>query len=78
VALGNFGKLVNVDVQGEMLDLHIIVNSVVAQLSTLVNEVTNVSLEVRTEGILGRQAFMFASWFYFRCERTTVQLPHRC
>ena len=30
----------------------------VAQLSTLANEVTRVSLEVGTEGILGGQAFV--------------------
>ena len=39
VALGDLGKLVNVDVQGEMLDLKMTVNSMVAQLSTLANEV---------------------------------------
>jgi osomolarity two-component system sensor histidine kinase NIK1 len=58
MALGNLGKLVNIDVQGEMLDLKMTVNSMVAQLSTLVNKVTRVSLEVGTEGILGGQAFV--------------------
>jgi osomolarity two-component system, sensor histidine kinase NIK1 len=58
VALGDLGKLVNVDVQGEMLDLKLTVNSMVAQLSTLAKEVTRVSLEVGTEGILGGQAFV--------------------
>jgi len=58
VALGDLGKLVNVDVQGEMLDLKMRVNSMVAQLSTLTNEVTRVSLEVGTKGILGGQAFV--------------------
>ena len=33
-------------------------NSMVAQLSMLANEVTHVSLEVGTEGILGGQAFV--------------------
>jgi osomolarity two-component system, sensor histidine kinase NIK1 len=42
VALGDLGKLVDVDVQGEMLDLKMTVNSMVAQLSTLANEVTRV------------------------------------
>ncbi|PFH53613.1 hypothetical protein AMATHDRAFT_171562 [Amanita thiersii Skay4041] len=56
VALGDLSKLVDVDVQGEMLDLKMTVNSMVAQLSTLANEVTRVSLEVGTEGILGGQA----------------------
>ena len=58
VALGDLGKTVEVDVQGEMLDLKMTVNSMVVQLSTLANEVTRVSLEVRTEGILGGQAFV--------------------
>jgi osomolarity two-component system, sensor histidine kinase NIK1 len=56
VALGDLSKLVDVDVQGEMLDLKMTVNSMVAQLSTLANEVTRVSLEVGMEGILGGQA----------------------
>ena len=34
------------------------VTSMVSQLSTLANEVTRVSLEVSTEGILGGQAFV--------------------
>jgi HAMP domain-containing protein len=56
VAAGDLSKIVNVDVQGEMLDLKMTVNSMVAQLNTLANEVTRVSLEVGTEGILGGQA----------------------
>jgi osomolarity two-component system, sensor histidine kinase NIK1 len=40
VALGDdLGKLVNVDIQGEMLGLKMTVNSMVARLSTLTNEV---------------------------------------
>ncbi|KAG1880958.1 hypothetical protein F4604DRAFT_1749032 [Suillus subluteus] len=58
VALGDLSKVVNVDVQGEMLDLKMTVNSMVAQLSALANEVTRVSLEVGTEGILGGQAYV--------------------
>jgi len=56
--LGDLGKLVNVDAQGEMLDLKMTVNSMVAQLSTLANEVTRVSLGVGREYILGGQAFV--------------------
>ena len=41
-----------------MLDLKMTVNSMVAQLSTLANEVTCVSLEVGTQGILGGQAIV--------------------
>jgi len=58
VALGDLGRLVSVDVQGEMPDLKMTVNSMVAQLSTLANEVTPVSLDVGSEGILGGQAFV--------------------
>jgi osomolarity two-component system, sensor histidine kinase NIK1 len=58
VALGDLSKQVNVDVQGEVLDLKMTVNSMVAQLSTLANEVTRVSQEVGLEGILGGQAFV--------------------
>ncbi|KAF8523467.1 putative nik-1 protein (Os-1p protein) [Hysterangium stoloniferum] len=56
VAQGDLTKTVNVDVQGEMLDLKMTVNSMVRQLATLAQEVTRVSLEVGTEGILGGQA----------------------
>ena len=56
VANGDLGKMVDVNVQGEMLDLKMTVNQMVSQLSTLANEVTRVSLEVGTEGILGGQA----------------------
>lgn len=56
IAHGDLSKHVNVDVQGEMLDLKNTVNSMVKQLSTLANEVTRVSLEVGTEGKLGGQA----------------------
>ncbi|KAH9012437.1 hypothetical protein EDB85DRAFT_2281256 [Lactarius pseudohatsudake] len=58
IALGDFSKQVEVDVQGEMLDLKMTVNSMVNQLSTLANEVTRVSLEVGTEGNLGGQAYV--------------------
>jgi osomolarity two-component system, sensor histidine kinase NIK1 len=56
VAQGDLSKVVDVDVQGEMLDLKLAVNQMVAQLSVLAKEVTRVSLEVGTEGILGGQA----------------------
>jgi osomolarity two-component system sensor histidine kinase NIK1 len=58
VALGDLGKVVNVDVQGEMLDLKMSVNSMVAQLSSLANEVTRVSLEVGIECILSGQVYV--------------------
>lgn len=56
VANGNLDRMVDVDVQGEMLDLKTTVNLMVRQLSVLANEVTRVSLEVGTEGRLGGQA----------------------
>jgi osomolarity two-component system sensor histidine kinase NIK1 len=56
VALGDLSKQVQTDVQGEMLDLKIVVNAMVNRLSTLANEIRRVSLEVGTEGILGGQA----------------------
>ncbi|KAF8815864.1 hypothetical protein BYT27DRAFT_7248782 [Phlegmacium glaucopus] len=52
--LANQVAFVNVDVQ-DMLDLKMTVNSMAAQLSTLANEVTQVSLEVRR---LGEHAFV--------------------
>ena len=56
VANGDLSKKVVVDVRGEMLDLKNTVNSMVSRLLVLANEVTRVSLEVGTEGILGGQA----------------------
>ena len=56
VANGDLSKTVNVDVQGEMLELKTTVNQMVSRLSTLAKEVTRVSVEVGTEGIMGGQA----------------------
>jgi len=56
VAMGDLSKRVQVDARGEMLDLKMTVNSMVDQLSTLADQVTRVSLQVGTEGILGGQA----------------------
>ena len=56
VAAGNLTRLVEADVQGEMLDLKETVNQMVSQLRVFANEVTRVSLEVGTEGKLGGQA----------------------
>src|ERR1700742_4398556 len=56
VAAGDLSKIVDVDVQGEMLDLKLTVNSMVAQLRTFASEVSRVAKEVGTEGILGGQA----------------------
>lgn len=58
VANGDLSKTVDVDVQGEMLELKTTVNQMVFRLSTLAKEVTRVSLEVGTEGIMGGQAYV--------------------
>ncbi|EPS94054.1 hypothetical protein FOMPIDRAFT_50286 [Fomitopsis schrenkii] len=58
VANGDLSRTVNVDVQGEMLDLKTTVNQMVARLSVLASEVTRVSLEVGTEGMMGGQAYV--------------------
>ncbi|KAJ7060583.1 hypothetical protein C8F01DRAFT_1253911 [Mycena amicta] len=56
VASGDLTQTVDVDVKGEMLDLKITINDMVAQLGIFTTEVTRVALEVGTEGILGGQA----------------------
>ncbi|KAI9481135.1 MAG: hypothetical protein EXX96DRAFT_618094 [Benjaminiella poitrasii] len=56
VARGDLTKKVTVEVKGEMLDLKNTINTMVDQLSIFATEVTRVSLEVGTEGILGGQA----------------------
>ena len=58
VAQGDLSRKVDVNVQGEMLDLKNTVNQMVDQLSTLAREVTRVSLEVGKEGLLGGQAYV--------------------
>jgi osomolarity two-component system sensor histidine kinase NIK1 len=56
VAAGDLSKMVEVDVQGEMLELKVTVNTMVHQLSAFSSEVTRVALEVGTKGILGGEA----------------------
>ncbi|CAO3638776.1 unnamed protein product [Cunninghamella blakesleeana] len=58
VARGDLTKKVTVEVKGEMLDLKNTINTMVDQLSILATEVTRVSLEVGTEGILGGHAIV--------------------
>ncbi|CAO3660045.1 unnamed protein product [Rhizopus stolonifer] len=58
VARGDLTKKVTVEVRGEMLDLKNTINTMVDQLSNFSTEVTRVSLEVGTEGILGGQAIV--------------------
>jgi osomolarity two-component system sensor histidine kinase NIK1 len=56
VAAGNLSRTVDVQVEGEMLELKNTVNTMVRQLGAFSSEVTRVALEVGTKGILGGQA----------------------
>ncbi|CAI6031466.1 HAMP domain-containing protein [Cohnella sp. JJ-181] len=56
VANGDLSKQITMDVQGEILELKVTINTMVGQLSTFASEVTRMAREVGTEGILGGQA----------------------
>lgn len=56
VALGDLSTQIEVDARGEILDLKNTVNGMVVQLRQLAAEVTRVTLEVGSQGKLGRQA----------------------
>jgi osomolarity two-component system sensor histidine kinase NIK1 len=56
VAEGDLAGTVDVQVEGEMLELKDAVNTMVMQLSTFSSEVSRVAMEVGTKGILGGQA----------------------
>ena len=56
VARGDLTRKVEVDVQGEMLELMNTINGMVDQLNGFISEVTRVAREVGTEGKLGGQA----------------------
>jgi osomolarity two-component system sensor histidine kinase NIK1 len=56
VASGDLSRTVDVQVEGEMLELKDAVNTMVLQLGAFSSEVTRVALEVGTKGILGGQA----------------------
>jgi osomolarity two-component system sensor histidine kinase NIK1 len=56
VALGDLSKQIDVDARGEILDLKNTVNGMVVRLRALAAEVIRVTLEVGSQGILGRQA----------------------
>ncbi|KAF9118004.1 hypothetical protein BGW39_001593, partial [Mortierella sp. 14UC] len=56
VACGDLSKKIDVQAQGEILDLKDTINIMVDQLSTFSAEVTRVAREVGTEGKLGGQA----------------------
>ncbi|CAO3671648.1 unnamed protein product [Rhizopus stolonifer] len=66
VALGDMSKKIEVETNGEILDLKNIVNDMVDQLRIFASEVTRVSKEVGTEGKLGGQAVVqgvAGTWF---------------
>lgn len=56
IAHGDLSKTIDVEVEGEMSTLKDTVNDMVLKLRIFSSEVTRVSLEVGTEGILGGQA----------------------
>ncbi|KAJ7619459.1 hypothetical protein FB45DRAFT_839951 [Roridomyces roridus] len=56
VAYGDLEKTIDVDVSGEMLDLKVTINEMVARLRNFSSEVTRVALDVGTYGKLGGQA----------------------
>ncbi|HVK74487.1 MAG TPA: HAMP domain-containing protein [Kofleriaceae bacterium] len=56
VAAGDLGKKITVEAKGEILGLKNTINTMVDQLSAFAAEVTRVSREVGTEGVLGGQA----------------------
>jgi osomolarity two-component system, sensor histidine kinase NIK1 len=74
--MGDLSKRVQVDAQGEMLDLKMTVNLMVSQLSMLADEVTRVSLQVGIEGILGGQATVPDAQGIWEVCKVNHTLPH--
>lgn len=58
VAKGDLTSKIEIPVEGEMATLKTTVNSMVDQLSNFASEVTRVTLEVGSQGILGGQALV--------------------
>ncbi|ORX63448.1 hypothetical protein DL89DRAFT_327644, partial [Linderina pennispora] len=58
VAHGDLTQKIEVDVEGEMLDLKTTINEMVDQLNIFADEVSRVALEVGINGKLGGQAFV--------------------
>src|SRR5207249_3456432 len=56
VARGDLSRKITVDVQGEILELKVTINTMVDQLNSFASEVTRVAREVGTDGKLGGQA----------------------
>ena len=70
-------KRIQVDAQGEMLEVKITVSTIVNQLSTLADEVTRVSLQVGTEGILGGQATVTHVQGIWKVCKVNLALPRK-
>lgn len=58
VAAGNLDTFIEVEAKGEILELKVTVNSMVTMLERLAREVSRISQEVGTEGVLGGQAIV--------------------
>jgi HAMP domain-containing protein/CheY-like chemotaxis protein/signal transduction histidine kinase len=56
IANGDLTRKITVEVQGEILQIKEVINSMVDRLSVFADEVTRVAREVGTEGVLGGQA----------------------
>src|SRR3569623_767461 len=56
IAMGDLTRKITVNVQGEILQIKDVINTMVDQLSSFAAEVTRVALEVGSEGRLGGQA----------------------
>jgi HAMP domain-containing protein/CheY-like chemotaxis protein/signal transduction histidine kinase len=56
VAKGDLSQKITVDAQGEVYELKVTINTMVDQLNSFASEVTRVSKEVGTDGLLGGQA----------------------
>src|SRR6185503_18328700 len=56
IANGDLTQKITVDVQGEILQIKDVINTMVDQLGSFASEVTRVAREVGTEGKLGGQA----------------------
>lgn len=56
ISKGDLSRIISVDARGEILELKLTINSMVKMLRSLADEVSIVSLEVGSQGKLGRVA----------------------
>ncbi|KAJ1642603.1 hypothetical protein LPJ64_005568, partial [Coemansia asiatica] len=59
VAKGNLSQTIEVEAQGEMLELKTTINSMVTSLDRMAHEVSRVAVEVGIDGMLGGQAHVW-------------------